>query len=119
MSITLVFYLISLLFEGKYRIGFIDNHINSKFINIIKISSNLNMLITSLFAIFFIILTLIICYFIMEIFHFKMSKNSIIQAFISLTSVFIAFQFIRLFIDIAFLQVQNSNLIDNESFLVA
>lgn len=75
------------------------------------------MIITSLFAVFFIILILIICYFIMEILHFKMSKNSIIQAFISLVLVFIAFQFIRLVIDLTLLQVQDINLIDNESFL--
>ncbi|QTE22382.1 hypothetical protein [Polaribacter cellanae] len=115
-SKCLVLYLVLLLVEGKYRIDFLNNHFNSKYINIIKLSSNVNMIITSLFVIFIIILILIICYFVIEIFDFNISMNSVIQAFALITLIFTVFQFIRLFIDFTMLKLPISNLIDDNSF---
>lgn len=115
-SKCLILYLVFLLVEGKYRIDFLNNHFNSKYIDIIKLSSNVNMIITSLFVIFTIILILIICYFVIEIFNFRISMNSVIQAFALITLTFTLFQFIRLFIDFAMLKIPISNLIDDNSF---
>jgi hypothetical protein len=116
LALCMIFYLILLLFEGKYRIDFLNSHIDSKYINIIKISSNINMVMTSLFAVFILVLILIVCYFVIEIFNFKTSMNSVIEAFIMLTLIFTAFQLIKLILDFTLLQSPIINLINAEEF---
>ena len=118
LSKYLVLYLITLLIEGKYRINTINSQfIHFKYIHIIKLSSNINMIISSLFIIVIIIIILTACYFISDIFNLKVSVNSIIQGFISVVLVFIIFQFIKLIIDITLLQVPDCDLTDKDSLI--
>lgn len=118
LSKYLVLYLMTLLIEGKYRINTINNEfIDFKYINIIKLSSNINMVISSLFVIIIIIIILFACYFTSDIFNLKVTTNSIIQGFISVVLVFIIFQFTKLIIDIALLQVPDCDLTDKDSLI--
>lgn len=117
LSLNLIVYFIVLLIEGKYRIELLNEAISSQNnITIIKISSNISMIITAVFAAFSIILILGICYFITKFFNLKISINSIINGFISIVLIFLIFQLLRLIIDIIFLKNTLSDLTYDGSF---
>ncbi len=118
LSKYLILLLITLLIEGKYRISIINNYfIDYDYIHILKLSSNINMLISSLFIIIVLMIILSACCFTSEIFNLKISTNSIIQAFISVALTFTFFQLFKLIIDIIFLEGSYVDITDESSLI--
>ncbi len=114
----IILYLVSMLAEGIYRLQYLNDHFISDYINIIKLSSNINMIISTLFAVFYILIILLICYLIIELFNLKVSINSVIQGFILIVLTYTFFQYIKLIVDLIFLKLPDNILIDNDdSFL--
>lgn len=116
LSKYLILFMTTMLIEGTYRISVINNHFSDfDYIHIVKLSSNINMIISALFFVFVLIIILIICFITNEVFNLKLSKNSIINGFILVVAVFIIFQILKLTIHITFLQVPDCDLTTKDS----